>query len=200
MKKALLVMIAAVLITACQSAQNPNANLNSNATSNPNGSEVTDEEECTTLADYFLREIVINSGPRLPSINDVHLNLTAGPKRVNWCVRNNSGERVNVVIAHLHEIASPHRAHPFGNKLPSQNAFVTLTINDKRVKNVITEDAQMDGTYEYDVLLFDKKGNPADFVDPQVIISDGRRMDRSANSNTLVRNANTAITSNKNKK
>src|SRR5262249_10639697 len=145
---------------------------------------------------YFTREIVINPGPRLTSINDVQIHTKTAPKRVNWCVCNNSGERVNVVIAHLHEIAS-HRAHPFGNQLPEQHAFVTLTINDGRVKNVITDEATKDGTYEYDVLLFNKKGNPADFVDPQVVISDGRRVVEPTNSNTVVRNANT---SNKNKK
>jgi hypothetical protein len=198
MKRTWFLLAAIVMITACQSSQNPNANLNSNTSGQSGSVEVTDEEKCSESNDYYKREIIINPGLRIPSINDIPISLLNGPKKVNWCVRNNAHEPINVVIAHLHEIRSPFRSHPFGNELPNQNAFITLTINPGRVKNVITEDAKKGGTYEYDVLLFDKNGKPADFVDPQVVISDGRRtVDRPANSNTVVRNANT---SNKKKK
>jgi nitrate reductase cytochrome c-type subunit len=190
MKKALLLLAAIVTITACQSTQNPNANLNSNTSGQSEDQAGVRDEKCLESDNQqYVRHIFIDSGPKIrTSIGDIP--ITKDHHKVVWCVRNTTNKLVNVVITHFHELNDPFRNHPFGNEQLNENMFMTMPISAGSLKNIATKTAKKSGTYEYDVLLFDNNGNPADFVDPQVVISDGRREDRLANSNTAARNAN----------
>jgi hypothetical protein len=174
MKKALLLLTAIVLITACQSA-----NQNSNSAGNQNANQIAvagDEPSCESSNDQqVVKEIFIDSAPsgaqiRRP-VDDIIIGV--GDKKVVWCINNQSSVVINVLINNLRVNKSPEEKNPFGDGGWRDNTFVSKLIHNGRVKNLKTKVAFKFGTYKYDILVTDQDGNPLDFEDPQVVISEG---------------------------
>lgn len=178
MKRSLLLLTAIVMITACQSAQNPNAN--QNAAGNQNANQIgvaADEPSCESPnGQQVVREIFIDhaggSGAQIRRpIDDI--NIGVGDKKVVWCVHNESDLLINVLINNVRVKISPEENNPFGDGSWRDNIFVSKLVRKNRVKNIKSKVAFKFGTYEYDILVTDQDGNPLDFEDPQVVISEG---------------------------
>jgi hypothetical protein len=201
MKRALILLTAIVTITACQSAQNPNAN---NAAGNQNANRITvdtDENRCEPgSGQQVVREIIIepyNNTARIRRpVDDISITLK-DHQHVDWCINNSSTIAVRLVIFNLRMELSPQDKNPFGDGSSEKNNFGSKKIRPGKVKNLKTDEAFKAGTYKYDILLTDDDGGYLDSEDPQVVISDGRPREISGNSNVGLRNANAG---NKNKK
>jgi len=201
MKKTLLLLTSILTITACQSAQNPNAN---NAAGNQNANQIgaaADEPSCESNNDnQVVREIVIEhadaSGARIRRPVD-DINIGVGNKKVVWCINNQSGIPISVLINDVRVKTHPDEKDPFGDGSWRDNTFVSKLVQNNRVKNVKTKVAYKFGTYEYDILVSDRDGNPLDFEDPQVVISEGLPTVKSGNSNASLKNANAGNSKNK---
>jgi len=197
MRKALPLLTLIVLIMACQSAQNPNANLNDNAVRNQNPNEIAKEPPPCDKSDTgkTVQEVIVATDPDyLPqSIGDININHE---KSAVWCIRNSSGKDIRVVIFNLRAALDPNDINPFGTGKFKENTFSSKKIKkDDTVylKTTLPNKARW-GTYRYDIVLTDDDGEILDFLDPQVVISENKS---DTKSDTGVRNSNTA---NKNKK
>lgn len=189
MKKALLLLTAIVTITACQSAQNPNANQAANQNANQIG-VAADEPSCESPnGQQVVREIFIDradaSGAQIRRpIEDIIIDV--GNKKVVWCIHNESDLLIKVLINDVRVKISPEENNPFGDGSWRDNTFASKLIHKNRVKNIKSKVAFKFGTYKYDILVTDQDDNPLDFEDPQVVISEGfpKLVTGNKNSNT----------------
>jgi hypothetical protein len=194
MKKALLLLTVIVTITACQSAQNPNANLNSNARNENSNQGASVKAACDSNSDEkVVMEVVIQPGPTFipDTVNDI--TITAN-QSVVWCISNQSGMDIRVVIGNLRNKLDCKDINPFGTIDFKDNFFSSRVISDGARKNLRTKKPHkgVGNTYKYDILLTDEDGEILDFLDPQVVINQGFPRELTGNKNTNSKNANAA--------
>ena len=204
MKKALLFLTAIVAITACQSAQNSKANLNSNAPGNQPEHLAAMIAGGTTLCDppdanEIRVPVRIVHKDKIETVRDIYINRR-NQEMAGWCIENHTDDPVRVLIGSLRLIdATKDNKPPFNQGDWWDNTVLSDVIEKGGHEHRTTQVANKSGTYEYFVFLFGADGKLLNVQDPQVVISDGKTDDAKQGSKTDARPGN-ANSPNKNSK